>query len=406
MGRFTLHGRGVPGTTPQAMRRLLTVFLTLSLAMSLAGIAPARAGCPSGATTEAFLAPGPYAVGVRTLDLVDTARETQAHAGLPAVPGRRLSTQVWYPATGAAGGTPAVDAPLAGDGPFPLVVNSHGFGDLNGGSAYIAVALARRGFIVASPAFPLTGVATPGGPYLADVVNQPADVRYVLDQVLALSATGGSWLAGGVDQKRIGAQGLSLGGLTTLLVTYNPTLRDRRIRAAFAMAPYSCPLTRKLLAPSPPLLMVNGDHDLITPLEQNAGRTFARARMARTLVTLAGATHTAFTGLISGDATANYDVNLGCAFVDDITQEESDATIAAFGPAAAGADLRGCELPCRGAPPPYPSMSADRQHDLTQAVAVAFFQERFQKSRAARCFLRTALAAENPEVTVARKARR
>ena len=151
--------------------------------------------------------------------------------------------------------------------------------------------------------------------------------------------------------------------------------------------------------------MMNGDHDLITPLEQNAGRTFTRARMPRTLVRVAGATHTAFTGLITGEATSNYDTTLGCAFVADITQEQQDATIAAFGPAVTGADLRGCELPCRAAPP-GPSMTANRQHDLTQAVAVAFLQERFQKSRAARCFLRTALAAENGEVTVARKGRR
>jgi hypothetical protein len=48
-------------------------------------------------------------------------------------------------------------------------------------------------------------------------------------------------------------------------------------------------------------------------------------------------------------------------------------------------------------------MPATRQHELTQAAGTAFFQERFQKSRAARCFLRKNLAAENPEVRVARR---
>jgi hypothetical protein len=48
-------------------------------------------------------------------------------------------------------------------------------------------------------------------------------------------------------------------------------------------------------------------------------------------------------------------------------------------------------------------MPASRQHDLTQAAGTAFFQEQFQKSHAARCFLRKVLAAENPEVTVARR---
>jgi len=67
--------------------------------------------------------------------------------------------------------------------------------------------------------------------------------------------------------------------------------------------------------------------------------------------------------------------------------------------------VRGCELPCRDPVPPGPSMTADRQHELTRAVAVAFFQERLQKSRAARCFLDQGFAAENAEVTLRRRPR-
>jgi hypothetical protein len=58
-----------------------------------------------------------------------------------------------------------------------LIANSHGYGDLNVGEAYLAIALARRGFVVASPTFPLTNTGAPGGLYLADAANQPADVR-------------------------------------------------------------------------------------------------------------------------------------------------------------------------------------------------------------------------------------
>ena len=362
----------------------------------------ALARCPADATTAAFLAPGPFAVGVRLLMLVDTTRETPAHAGFPALPSRTLPTEVWYPTTGPAGAAPVADAPLASGGPFPFVVNSPGFGDVNIGEAYLAIALARRGFVVASPTFPLTNTGTPGGPVLTDAANQPADVRFVIDQVLALSG-GDGWLAGGVDRKRIGAQGLSLGGLTTLLVTYNPTLRDRRIRAAFAMAPASCELGRKTLAPTPPLLLIDGTQDLITPIDQNAGRTFMRGRMPRTFVTLTGATHTAFTGLITADSSVNYDAAIGCTFVASITQQHVDDLIAAFGPAAAGTDTTGCDLPCRGPVPATAPMTASRQHDLTQAAGTAFFQERFQKSRAAHCFLRKVFPSENHEVTVDRR---
>jgi hypothetical protein len=50
-------------------------------------------------------------------------------------------------------------------------------------------------------------------------------------------------------------------------------------------------------------------------------------------------------------------------------------------------------------------MTADRQHELTRAIAVAFFEERLQKSRAARCFLDRQLARENAEVTLRRRPR-
>ena len=65
------------------------------LALVLVPSLPALASCPADATTAAFLAPGPYAVGVRSLALVDTSRQTPAHAGLPALPSRTLPTQVW-----------------------------------------------------------------------------------------------------------------------------------------------------------------------------------------------------------------------------------------------------------------------------------------------------------------------
>src|SRR5262245_63994306 len=109
---------------------------------------PALARCPADATTAAFLAPGPYAVGVRSLTLVDSTRPTPPHNGLPGLPSRTLPTQVWYPAAGTAGAEPVPQAPLAPGGPFPLVLNSHGFGEFNFGEAYFAIELARRGFVV------------------------------------------------------------------------------------------------------------------------------------------------------------------------------------------------------------------------------------------------------------------
>ncbi len=386
-----------------SIRRTAPSLVVASLLVPLlAGIADA-AKCRTGATTADFLASGSYGVGVRTVTFVDTSRTTAAWGGAPAQPSRTLETVIWYPTDGGSSTAPTADAALSGDGPFPIVINSHGYGDINSGAAFIAVPLASRGFVVVSPNYPQSHLGVPGGSRLQDVVNQPGDLRFVLDQVLALAADGGSWLAGGVDEKRIGAQGLSLGGLTTLLATYNPVLGDKRIRAALVMAPYSCPLTKKMLRSTPPLLFIAGNGDRITPLDQNAARTFDRARMPRTLVNLSGATHTAFSGLIAFDSPDNYDTTIGCPTVDGITQEEFDATLAAFGDAAAASDLTGCQLPCAGPEPAVTPMTATRQHVLTHATAVAFFEERFRKSKPARCFLRKNLDAEHADVTVETK---
>ena len=67
------------------------------------------------------------------------------------------------------------------------------------------------------------------------------------------------------------------------------------------MAPASCWLSETFYETAkPPLLLLDGDQDLITPIETNAQRTFERARSPRHLVTLAHATHTAFSAFVGG----------------------------------------------------------------------------------------------------------
>jgi predicted dienelactone hydrolase len=118
----------------------------------------ARAGCPRGVDTAAFLEPGRYGVGVRTLALVDTSRPTAAHGDVPAAPSRTLTTEVWYP-TAPHTGAAARDA-TAAHGRFPVVLSSHGYSDVRTGEAYIAEALASRGYVVAAPQFPLTSLSS------------------------------------------------------------------------------------------------------------------------------------------------------------------------------------------------------------------------------------------------------
>ena len=63
-------------------------------------------------------------------------------------------------------------------------------------------------------------------------------------------------------------------------------------------------------------------------------------------------------------------------------------------------DKFSCTRICQDPVPPNPPMQALRQHELTTAVEAAFFESTLRGSRAARCFLRARLAAENTDVRV------
>jgi hypothetical protein len=201
-----------------------------------------------------LLAPGKFGVGHRRLVFVDGTRGTPAWAGEPALPSRTLPTEVWYPTTAANGdAAPVEDAPLASGSRFPLVVNSPGLGDVGAGEAYAGIALATHGYVVASPTFPLTSTTfllAPAGPYLQDVVNQPADVSFLIDQLTTASAPA-EFLAGAVDTKRIGVSGLSLGpqhGALTYhprsILASKPPPRWRRRRATWPR-PSTTPRSRR-----------------------------------------------------------------------------------------------------------------------------------------------------------------
>jgi predicted dienelactone hydrolase len=208
----------------------------------------------------------------------------------------------------------------------------------------------------------------------------------------------GGWLARGVDRHRIGVAGLSLGGATTLLVTYHPTLRDHRVRAALPIAPAACFFAAGFYrAARPPLLVLQGDQDLLVPLEMNGARVFAESRSPRSLVTLVDGTHTAFSAFVTAPSTTSYDA-VGCAAIAGVVSIGN--VLAGLGGPEVGIDVTGCALPCQSPLPANPPMQAERQHRLTRAVVTAFFDATFKHSHPARCFLRHGLAAENPDVTV------
>jgi predicted dienelactone hydrolase len=353
----------------------------------------ASARCPAGATATAFLAPGPFGVGVRTLTLVDTSRPTPPRGSERGAPERTLVTEVWYPVV-RGDLTPVRDAPVAAGAPFPLVVDSPGLIDYREGRSYYAIALASRGYVVASPDFPVTGGRAPGDHDLRDVANQPGDVSFVIDDLLRHE----EWLHDRIARHRIGVSGSSLGGLTTLLVTFHRDLHDQRVRAALAIAPVACLLTSRFYRTARvPLLLLQGDQDLLLPYAMNGLRAFDRSRRPHELLTLADASHTAFSGFVTWPSSTSYDTQ-GCA---PVSRALAGDPFAVLGGASDGVDTSGCGPPCPGPPPENPPMQPARQHAITTAAVTAFFEATLKHSRAARCFLQDRFATEYPDVTTA-----
>ena len=149
----------------------------------------------------------------------------------------RSITEVRYPALGAPGRTDLLDAPAArADGPFPLIVFGHGFAVTPALYARLLQSWARAGYVVAAPVFPLENADAPGGPDESDLVNQPADMSFVISRMLAASSAGSGPLAGLINPAQIAVAGQSDGGDTALAVAYDPSFRDPRVSAAVILS--------------------------------------------------------------------------------------------------------------------------------------------------------------------------
>ncbi|MEV4821146.1 chlorophyllase [Micromonospora sp. NPDC049274] len=192
----------------------------------------------------------PYPVGVRDLKL---NRD-----------GRPLPVRIWYPALGENG--PVTPGLLPAHGRFPVVMFSHGLGGRPADYATLLTRWARAGFVVAAPTFPHTSTGADNN--VLDVLNQPADVSYALDQVLALDTRADDPLQGRLDADRVAAAGHSAGGVTTIgLFTTN---RDERLDAGVVFAGTALGVGTAFAGTAAPQLFVHGELDEV--VEYAAGK--------------------------------------------------------------------------------------------------------------------------------------
>jgi dienelactone hydrolase len=353
---------------------------------------------PAGALSQQFYRRGPHQVTHQSISWVDTSRSTMPNRDFKGRDSRELKGRIWFPA----------DKEGA---PYPLVVYGHGYMSQYKEGEYILDFLASHGYVAVSVDFPLSNGSSPGGAVLSDVVNQPGDVSFLIDQMLARTKQVDNLLYGRVDGDRIAAVGLSLGGLTTELVAFDPRRRDPRIRAAISMAGPSEFLTPEFFdGDSIPFMYIAGTADAIVPYRENAQPILKKYKNS-VLVTLESGSHVGFIDMAPMVFRwFNNPDKLGCVGLMHGLKAAQQASgtgkpLPSLGEliGGTGVDATASAAPCQSGELAR-AMRPARQHTLVTLAIYSFLESRFSPSETTRQamheYLLNQLPRENEDLTV------
>ena len=259
----------------------------------------------------AYTEPGPYPVGVATLELEPD------HL-----------VEVWYPAVEGTTGevtydvrdfvAPAIeslltadipasftidagrDASLA-DGAFPLVLFSHGFAGIRLQSSFLTAHLASWGIIVAAPDHPARDLYHATTFALGDPATAVDDLRATRVLLETQNADDASRFAGHVDITRIAAMGHSAGGATVLGIAPNDGIAGyvslasgARIGGAPDDADDGATTTTAPALPAKPSLFVAGRGDGVVAWDTVTEAAFDAAAAPSRIWVIDNAGHNAF----------------------------------------------------------------------------------------------------------------
>ena len=346
------------------MKKLLLVLLVLLGIAAILVLGKQPDTFPPQSASAAILEPGAMLVARYEEVFVDATRPTQSNNDYPGDSVRSLAGTVWHPAN-------------SDMGPFPLIVYSHGFSSNKDGGAYLAEQLTTLGYVVVSVNYPLTHFFAPGGPNVKDVVNQPADVSFLIDSLLAQSNTQGHVLHGQVDASRIGVMGISLGGLTSELVAFHPTMGDSRVAAALSIAGPTAMFTETFFAHAQvPFMMLAGGIDAMVPHASNAAPVLNKIPGSQ-LVTIVNGSHTGFAGTATPLRWLDNPDALGCWIVQRNIESGKDGNWSELlGSPQQGINYDATNELCQLDPLPN-AMNVIRQQMITRIIVSSFFQSRF-----------------------------
>jgi len=284
---------------------------------------------------------GKWSVGVRTIFLVHKAQpdilQIDAATGKAPLTDRRLTVELWYPATIPAGqiehvvydsampGTPAADTPahfpiygkalrnapaaMGSGAPFPLVVVSHGYPGSRTFMTWITENLASKGYVVAAIDHTDSVFGAQRG-FTSTLLNRASDQIFTIDTLSARSRESGDFLHGLLNPDRVAIVGYSMGGYGALATAgagysrtggsaraigggyFEPWLADdprfaaqRRpaVKALVAIAPWGAQPPQNnwdaagLAGIRIPSLFIDGDHDDVSGYEQGVKKAFEGA---------------------------------------------------------------------------------------------------------------------------------
>ncbi len=318
---------------------------------------PAVPTVEGGPDDAAFRGPGPFEVGVTTLQLPDRAVEvwypalTGSTAGLTAATYSQLDALPPSLAAAAPALLPADipvsvltvtmtdtfrDVPASADGPFPLVLFSHGFGSFRLDASALVRGIASWGFVVAAPAhIERDRNALLTNPEFQQEVDEDdeaaveeAGARFkaiteqdveVLVATIDLVGSAGGVLTGLADTDKVGAVGHSAGGRAVLSALSEPEVDVAIGWAAAGRA--------DIPAPDKPSMNIAAREDVLVPLEE-VRATYRELEPPKRLVVIDGAGHNSFTDICLAVKEGNDLIGLakrvGLAIPDRLLEGGSD----------------------------------------------------------------------------------